>query len=327
MSTRTMCRQLVAVLGAAVLATGIAGCSDTSESAQPHCTGKQQQTPGTTQASVEVQGTKRSYTVVVPTGYNASTPIPMVMAFHGRGMNGPLMLTLTGFDQVANENTFMVVAPSGQNEDWNLRDVANADSSDIAFVEAMLDQLDNTYCLDNARRYAAGMSAGSAFTFALACMPNRQFAAFGGVSASFYRPVCDRSAPAPLIYFHGTADDVVPYKGGKVNSVGADGLRSTVEPVATTMSDWAKHNKCTVGPSTTTDKDVVESQWSNCADSADIDAYSVTGGGHTWPGASDIVAQAIAGRLGKTTETVNASELMWQFFSGYTRPVRADENR
>ena len=79
-------------------------------------------------------------------------------------------------------------------------------------------------------------------TFALACAPKQSFAAFGGVGASFYRPVCNAAPPAPIIYFHGTADPVVPYEGGRVAGSPARSITARVTAANQNMADWANHN-------------------------------------------------------------------------------------
>ena len=83
------------------------------------------------------------------------------------------------------------------------------------------------------------------------------------------------------------------------------------------MADWATHNKCQSGPSKKNIGDTTRLVWSDCANSADIDFYRTKGGGHTWPGSSELVAAFLENSLGKTTQAVNASELMWEFFSQY----------
>ena len=61
---------------------------------------------------------------------------------------------------------------------------------------------------------------------------------------SFYRPVCNAAPPAPIIYFHGTADPVVPYEGGKVAGSPARSITARVTAANQNMADWANHNGC-----------------------------------------------------------------------------------
>jgi polyhydroxybutyrate depolymerase len=157
---------------------------------------------------------------------------------------------------------------------------------------------------------------GSAMTFALACAPQRTFAAFGGVALTLYEPQCEQSPPAPIIYFHGTRDQVVRFGGGQPANEDV-----TLPSVPAAMRDWAQHNECTVTQTTDVAKDVRLREWTGCADDVEVDYYRVRGGGHTWPGTSPFIADAVEQSLGKTTQSVNASRLMWEFFQEYSLPT------
>lgn len=270
---------------------------------------------GTSVRSLTVGGISRTYTVVVPYGLDTTKPAPLVVTMHGRGSNASQQLVLTGLEADSTANGYVVVAPEAIGGQWRLPlDGEVAGNMEVAYIDAVLADVDAGLCLDPSRRYASGMSMGSAMTFVLACAPQRRFAAFGGVSLTFYRPTCDASPPAPIIYFHGTADTVVPYAGGGTQVV-------ELQPVDEVMVDWAAHNSCQVGPNATTTADVTEQTWSSCALSADVEFYRVDGGGHTWPGANPLIASALQSSLGVTTTTVAATPLMWQFFSQYRLPT------
>jgi polyhydroxybutyrate depolymerase len=55
-------------------------------------------------------------------------------------------------------------------------------------------------------------------------------------------------------------------------------------------------------------------RYGDCTDDAEVILYTVDGGGHTWPGGPDIV------RLGKTTQAIDATALMWEFFQRHPMP-------
>jgi polyhydroxybutyrate depolymerase len=42
-----------------------------------------------------------------------------------------------------------------------------------------------------------------------------------------------------------------------------------------------------------------------------VDAYTVEGGGHTWPGGLQYLPVFL---IGKTSRNLNADETMWEFF-------------
>jgi len=74
-------------------------------------------------------------------------------------------------------------------------------------------------CVDGAHAYATGISSGGAMTTSLACRASDVFAGFAPVAAEFYyEGYCGAAKPRPMIIFHGTADPVVPYAGGKVGT-------------------------------------------------------------------------------------------------------------
>ena len=245
---------------------------------------------------------KRSFIMHVPR--DLVTPAPVVFNFHGRGSNAEEELLYTGMTQESEGGRFILVLPDGINGRWDLR------GGDDAYLQAVYDAVP---CKDTSRVYASGMSMGSAMTFYLACQPDRKFAAFGGVALAVYSPKCAAAPPAPIIYFHGTKDQVVKYRGGR-----AGGTQYVLPPVPKAMRGWASHNGCADKAVTDKGKDVVLTQWSGCSADASIDFYRIDGGGHTWPGTDRLIASATKDTLGRTTQTVDASALMWKFFQQYT---------
>ena len=257
--------------------------------------------PGTREVTVG----KRSFLLHVPTDFR--NPSPVVFTFHGRGSNAQQQLLLTGFEQVAEEGRFLVVAPQAIGGRWQFG------GRDAAYLRAVGAAVP---CVDPTRVYASGMSMGSAMTFALACAPERKFAAFGGVALTLYEPQCAATPPAPIIYFHGTADQVVPFRGGQPQGEDVD-----LPAVPVAMAEWAEHNGCTADTVQKAGKDVTLREWTDCDAGADVEYYRVRGGGHTWPGTAEFIADAIAPQLGKTTQSVDASRLMWEFFEDYQLPA------
>lgn len=309
----------------------IAGCSRSSassddssaapsQSAVAQCSPAKPATPGSTTEKLNVDGKAREYSINIPPGYDGVNALPLVMNFHGRGSNAMQQLLLTGFDTTSDKNDFILVTPNAIGGQWDLPVIPGRATSDTTYITEVLTALGQRLCVDKTRLYAAGMSLGSAMTLALACAPKQTFAAFGGVGASFYRPACDGSAPAPLIYFHGTADPIVPFEGGKVAGSPKGSITARVSGADQNMADWAKHNGCNPTPTVNDLGDTARTIWSECKNNANVDYYRINDGGHTWPGANQLVADFTEDRLGKTTQTIDATELMWSFFSQYQLP-------
>ncbi len=49
---------------------------------------------------------------------------------------------------------------------------------------------------------------------------------------------------------------------------------------------------------------------------AEVVLYKVIGGGHTWPGGQQYLAERI---IGKTSRDINATEEIWEFFKKHSR--------
>lgn len=321
-------QRLARVAGAlsAVLLVAVTGCSQQSgigtASASPSagCQPAKPAQPGLTTASLQIGDQKREYSLNIPASYQGNKPTPLVFAFHGRGSTAQQQLILTGFDQQSNQNDFILVAPNAINGQWDLPSVIDRQTSDIVFVYTILDALQTRLCVDTTRVYASGMSLGSAMTLALACIPapQQRFAAFGGVGASFYRAACDQAPPAPIIYFHGGKDPIVPVDGGAVKGSPRNSVTARVSPAMDNMSDWAAHNGCAATPTTTQIKTTELFDWKQgCRNNAVVQYYLSADAGHTWPGSNPTIATFLEGSLGNTTQDVNATKLMWQFFQNY----------
>jgi len=270
---------------------------------------------GTSEQFVTYNEVPRRYLLHIPDDYRVGTPTSVVVTMHGLASNATEQMYLTDIARNADLNDYIVIAPEATDGVWSLptADGSPVTSADFGYIDAVIADVGSQLCIDPSRIYASGMSMGSAMALALACAPERRFAAFGGVGFSFYRAVCDPTPPAPLIYFHGTADPIVPFEGGLIR-----GYPTAATP--SVMGDWALHNGCAQPPAVEQIADVVLTEWTRCRQGADVDFFQINGGGHTWPGAPEFVADFLAGRFGYTTDTVDATALMWDFFSKYSLP-------
>ncbi len=72
-------------------------------------------------------GRTRSYIVHTPAGWDGTTPLSVVLGFHGGAGHGAGFERQSGFVKVADDNGFLLVCPNGTNEnpgatsllDWN----------------------------------------------------------------------------------------------------------------------------------------------------------------------------------------------------------------
>src|ERR1019366_7076467 len=87
-------------------------------------------------------------------------------------------------------------------------------NADLAFVDAMLQQVESSLCIDTSRVYASGFSDGSFMVSLVACTMSNRFAAIAAVSGLELPSPCPTTRRVPIITFHGTADPILFFNGG-----------------------------------------------------------------------------------------------------------------
>lgn len=136
-------------------------------------------TTGKNRFTITVDGAEREFFVHVPTGYTGTTPIPLVIMFHGTGQSGEQFYNISGWKEVGDSATVLTVFPSalpycitdegvtGVNTKWKEYPGSYTYCSgvvpkeDINFIRQMITQLQSRYKIDSRRIYAAGFSNGS----------------------------------------------------------------------------------------------------------------------------------------------------------------------
>ena len=281
---------------------------------------------GTDQARwLESGGMRREYLIHLPAGASSAAGLPVVIALHGRLGTAQGMSTLTHLDRVADRHRFAVVYPQGYQRSWNdgrPNTPAHRDGvDDVAFVSALIHHLAAADRVDASRIYVTGISNGAMLTERLGCELAGQLAGIAPVAGPM--PVvmaasCHPVRPIAVLEIHGTADPLVPYGGGQVRGGGGSG--DVVRSVPWTFARWRAIDRC-VGPPTAAalpdrahdGTGVSVSRGTSCAAGAPVALYTVTGGGHTWPGGVQYLPKIL---IGATSRQFDASEVIWTFFSG-----------
>jgi polyhydroxybutyrate depolymerase len=257
-------------------------------------------------------GEKREYLLYVPKSYDPSKPTPLVISMHGAGLWGAAQKEASQWNDLADKKGFIVVYPSGVGGKgvriWRAQPRPGL-MKDVRFISELIDTLEASYNIDSTRIYANGLSNGGGMSFVLSCTMSNRIAAVGMVGAAQTMPWrwCTDNRAVPMIAFHGTADPVVPYNGGS-SWISTRPFPSTPRWAA----NWAQRNRC--GANAVESKvsaDVSRREYTNCADNAAVELYTVHGGGHTWPGGGPLPEWFV----GRTTRTIDATSLMWDFFA------------
>lgn len=259
-------------------------------------------------------GLTRTYQLYIPSGYNVNKALPLVVSLHGFAGNGRQQEAYSGWQRIAERETFIAVFPEGTGlpERWSAGSskFIGKPVDDVDFFRALFDSLEKTLCIDDTQLFVNGISNGGGMTNRLACEMAERIAAVGMVAGA-YSPIpggCHPARPIPLIAFHGDADPIVDING--VDSM-------SLPPVQDWLADWVTRNDCKKGPDPIYAKgDTTGVAYTDCQQNADVQFYTIQGGGHTWPGAISVPL------LGKTTTDINASETMWRFFQAHPLPAR-----
>ena len=277
-------RRLIVVLAVAGL---LGACSGSGKAASPPTSAAAPSTSTTlarctvtsqtklARIDLKVGGKARYALVHVPVRWTGTTPVPVVLSFHGLGASATNQRSTDGFVARSDQDNFIVVYPQAGatlgalGAAWDLKG-----TGDLDYVKAILDDLERRECVDASRVYATGLSYGGAMTDMLACSMADRIAAVAPVYAYLPKRACTPARPVPVLSFHGVEDHLLPYKGA---------ARSGQTPFETWGAAWAKRDGCSGAPMQTQYKSTVEQlAYSGCR--APVILYRVHHNGHTWPG-------------------------------------------
>ncbi len=277
-------------------------------------------------STVQVGDMARSYVAFVPKGLPPNAPL--LVAFHGTGMNGELMRAYTGyeFDKLADSKKFIVVYPSGYGRHWNdcRKDAKyparTQNIDDVGFVRAIINRFRKSNDIDPRRIFAMGYSNGGHMTYRLISELPGQIKAIASVAANFPAPgnnVCPPiRGPIPTLTITGTKDPLDPYNGGNVIVAGESYGQVLSSP--DTAAYFAKLNNNTAPPQVKRLPHRADSASTSVSvksyampGKAPVTEYTVDNGGHVIP---NPVFQAPA-LLGPTTRDLDAPPVIWDFFA------------
>lgn len=277
-------------------------------------------TPGkSVTLSLTFGGAKRSYILHIPTGYTTGKKYPLMLSYHGDGGTGKGQEEKTGFDAIADANGFLVAYPDSNptyrdGKQWMLAGSGN----DIEFSKALIAAIEAKYTIDSSRVYVSGFSMGAGMAQAMACAATSLVAGLG-YSSNELGPAkaeqCHPSVPIAVVAFHGTADPVSNYNGGNYKGGNTYSAQQTAQ-------FWATADGCPATPATTQIPDTLsdgskvtdtKQTWSPCKGGTSVTFYTIEGGGHAWPGSSDV------GKYGPASTRVDASQVIWDTLSPMRR--------
>jgi polyhydroxybutyrate depolymerase len=289
---------------------------------------RQQQSPKPIQSSgaaglvshkLNIGGSDREYYLYTPAVLKPNQSLPLIIGLHGGRGQPQQFAQTTNFNKLAQKQGFIIAYPAGIDRNWNdgrdSKTLQNQD--DVAFIRAMIDDIQKTRQIDATRIYATGISNGGFMTQRLACELGDRISAFAAVASTMASPpssACKSSPPVAMLTINSPVDQFVPWQGGTMTR-GAGGV---ILSVAETTDFWRTKNGCSQKPILTTVKSsapadgtkAIVADHRTCQSGREVVQVTIAGGGHTWPGGSNQPAALV----GVTSNQIDATSYIWDFF-------------
>ncbi|MEE9335719.1 MAG: hypothetical protein V3U65_16635 [Granulosicoccaceae bacterium] len=282
--------------------------------------------------NISVAGLEREYLIYLPTD---PATAKIVLMLHGNsgsssqllGLNGKTAPFKTWMDIALLENLILLVpdgliGPNGK-QGWNdCRNDAptNPAVDDVAFINALLDEVQVSYGNNADKVYSIGISNGGLMTLRLADeMPDRLRAIAIVVASKPVNSECvDSAVPLPVLFMNGTDDPILPYSGGQI---GSD--RGIVLSTVDTVNFWVNRNQTYAGPVQPIITDIDQSENSsvlhysyvNGTDGATVEHYEIVNGGHTEPSIQERYGRIYKLVVGEQNGDIEMADKIWTFFS------------
>lgn len=330
---RRLASQAFAALALALLASVAMAAGGTENAARAGLA------PGNYSFTVKHDDANRSYLVHIPPQAGAGARLPVVMNFHGAGMNGAMQEKYTRMDDASDHDGFIAVYPNGttgglgNHLTWNAGFCCGYamkhQIDDVGFVVALIEDLAARTPIENRRVYATGLSNGAMMSYRLATQASSHIAAIAPVAGTMVTRTFMPRHPMPIMHFHSVDDPYVRYEGGAGRAVLWLFRRGVGRPgVEKMLEKWREFDGCpeqaranpTISGKPGTQNQgitVTKYDWSPCNNGTEIVLWKFTGSGHVWPGGIQNRGERI---MGRSTDLIDANVEMWRFFSKFELP-------
>jgi polyhydroxybutyrate depolymerase len=250
---------------------------------------------------------QRPYHFQAPSNYDPSKPTPLLVMLHGYSADGPTEEAYFQLGTLVDAKTILYAYPDGTkdpmgNRFWNADDACcdayGIPVDDVAYVGAILDDVESKYNVDRKRVWIVGHSNGAFMAHRLACDLSARVAAIVSLAGAVWNDPskCNPTEHVAVLDVHGDADTVVSYTGGASLYPGGSPFPSEM----VTMATWASKDACSgsladTGQRLDLDSSLAGSEtkvqtYGGCPAGLDVQLWTIQGGAHvpslaqpTWP--------------------------------------------
>ncbi len=189
--------------------------------------------------------TARPYKLKVPAGYDG-TPTPLLVMLHGYTSSAAAEESYLKFGSV--QKTFLYATPDGLknpqgNRFWNADDACcnfyGDPVDDVAYINAIIEDVAMMYAVDRKRVFVFGHSNGGFMAHRLACDLSPKIAAIASLAGAVWNDPskCKPTDPVAVLQIHGDADQSILYAGGTI-------VGTPYPSATTTVATWSMKNSC-----------------------------------------------------------------------------------
>lgn len=212
---------------------------------------------------------------------------PVVLWLHGYNGRAERAARANGMARTFTKRGFVFVAPQGtpdpgkpKQRDWNVQDGFGEPRNDVAFLNAVLDDVAARLGTDPDRVLLTGFSRGASMAWDFACAMPQRISALAVAAGGFWEPIPQSCAgPVNLFHTHGFNDRTVPLEGRRVSW---EGVQYHQGNILKGLDVWREANDCTgaadINIATGTNW---EKRWTKCQ--AGSLRLRLTPGGHGIP--------------------------------------------
>ncbi|MFD1513077.1 PHB depolymerase family esterase [Halomarina rubra] len=284
----------------------------------------------------------RRYKRYVPSGYDGSEQVGLVVMLHGCTQTPGGFASETGMNDLAEQEGFLVVYPdqtsgANANECWNWFEPAHQrrGSGEPALIAGMTQEVVDGFAIDPERVYLAGFSAGGGMAPIMGVTYPDLYSAIGVHSGLeydaanslteattamnsggpdpqqkgtlAYEDMGSRATVLPTVVFHGTSDYTVVTQNGHQ---AAEQATQTIDLAADDADDdGTDYTAETTRTEQSAGHSYTVSEYADESGSVVVAKYIVDGMGHAWAGGT-------SGGAYTDPDAPDASTIMWEFFEG-----------
>lgn len=212
-----------------------------------------------------IDGKERKYNLFVPTNYSRDKEYSLAIATHGRSNSKD---QVQDYMKLEKQSDFIVAYPAGLSSSSG-KSFSWSEKENIAFVDAILEQVSDNYCINRDKVYAIGHSLGGWMAQRIACLRGEFMSGLAVVGSGPFTGAC--SGPAPSIFFQNVNDHLSSYASG----VQARNIRLKVNECSESSTESIQ-----IGPLTCT-------KYNSCSSGNEVvwcEGYTGYGGDpHSWP--------------------------------------------